>query len=398
MNILQITTQAPGARSGGEMGIRQSLLSLIANGYSVDYVGPHIDDDCRGLYRRLYELEPSDNTLLRIWDTLHGRTNRRYRSWKALAGTLDMAGYDAVLLEFAKLDYVLDHIPHNRLMVRAHNVEADYSERNYRFHKSPAHLIEKMLAPKRERAVLGAAKEIAALTEEDGARLVKLYRLPEKKITVIPVCLSANENKTPEKEADAADISSDGVCAESRFGEKRDGVFTILLTGSLWFGPNYEGVNWFLQKVYPGLDFKKHIVIAGARPNDRLLETVSGLSDCEIVDSPASMDPYFKAADFYVAPVFDGAGMKVKVAEAMSYGLPVAGTGHAFIGYDIKGTRGLFASDDAGGLADMINEYQALDCAEKLRVRDGIRELFESRYSMNVSASLFKAMAERTAV
>ena len=44
MRILQITIQAPGSRSGGEIGVRQTLLSLIGNGYEVDYVGPEISE------------------------------------------------------------------------------------------------------------------------------------------------------------------------------------------------------------------------------------------------------------------------------------------------------------------------------------------------------------------
>ena len=46
------------------------------------------------------------------------------------------------------------------------------------------------------------------------------------------------------------------------------------------------------------------------------------------------MAPYFQNAEFYVAPVFSGAGMKVKVAEALSYGLTVVGSHHALVGYE----------------------------------------------------------------
>ena len=35
-----------------------------------------------------------------------------------------------------------------------------------------------------------------------------------------------------------------------------------------------------------------------------------------------------------MAPVLHGAGIKVKVAEALSFGLPIIGTSHAWIGYE----------------------------------------------------------------
>ncbi len=67
MTILHIAIQAPGYRSGGELCIFQTLLSLKGNGYEVDYIGPEIEDDAiRASYSHVFELEAGHNTLLRI--------------------------------------------------------------------------------------------------------------------------------------------------------------------------------------------------------------------------------------------------------------------------------------------------------------------------------------------
>lgn len=47
------------------------------------------------------------------------------------------------------------------------------------------------------------------------------------------------------------------------------------------------------------------------------------------------MAEYIYNADFLIAPIFEGSGMKLKTAEALMYGKTVFGTTEAFEGYDV---------------------------------------------------------------
>ena len=106
MKLLHITPEPPSSTSGGGIGVKQTLLSLVYNNYSVDYIGPEIaDKSLARFYDRTYYLIPSNNILLRIFDTLFMNTNRRYRSWLKLR--IDFSAYDAVIMDFSKLHYVL---------------------------------------------------------------------------------------------------------------------------------------------------------------------------------------------------------------------------------------------------------------------------------------------------
>ncbi len=388
MNILQITIQAPGSRSGGEIGVRQTLLSLLANGYEVDYAGPEIAEiDIRKKYRRLYELEPSSNTLLRIWDTLHGNTNQRYRSWKKLAAVLDFEQYDAIVLDFTKLDYVLEEVPNHKVIVRAHNVESDYSARNYAYHPSAANLLDKYLAAKREKRIVEQTRNLICLTREDAARFEELYGIAEEQIWIDPVCIEFPNNRVEISDFETPETIDNN--AFEKENEKKP--FTILLTGSLWFGPNYKGVKWFLEEVCPALTFPKRILVAGARPNEELKQIAAGMPDCEIIDTPPEMAPYFEQADLYAAPIFDGAGMKVKVAEALAYGLPVVGTKHAFTGYDVNEGGSLICADDAEAFARAVNSCAAMDCKQFAALRQAAVNEFKRSYSIERSAAVSSA-------
>lgn len=368
MRVLHITPEAPGRCSGGKLAVRQTLLSLVGNGYEVDYVGPEIEDqEACSLYSNIYALEPSNNVLLRIYDTFHRNTNRRYRSWLKL--DLNFGTYDAVVMEFTKLDYVLKKIPKECLIVRVHNVEADYSDKNFQYNKTLTNYLDKVFSGMREKLIVKEAQKLIVLTDKDKKRLEELYQVPDEKMVIVPICIEERRS--------------------SKRAEPQKGTVNMILTGSLWFGPNYEGIKWFIENVYTKLDIPKTLIIAGAKPNEELVERVKGMEGVSLIDSPDSMEPFFSKSDIAITPVFDGAGMKVKVAEALSYGLPVVGTDHAFEGYHIEHKINSYRANRPEEFIQSINHFYNLSIEEKIKMKTNSYELFQKCYSQQRSSQLF---------
>ena len=389
IRILHITPQAPGMKSGGEIGVRQTLLSLCGNGYTVDYIGPKLNDEnLKELYNNVYELEPISNNVIRMFDSLRGYTNSRYRAWKKLvAGMIykqfDIEAYDAVVMDFTKLDYVAEDMQDKKLIVRVHNVEADYFAREFEHTKNIKSFILKITAKKREEKVIKKAEKLIVLTDKDKDRIIELYKTKKEKFYRIPVCLQEKKSSkyiNIKKENDSL-VGTNNV--------------NLLITGSLWFGPNYDGIKWFIQNCYSKIIVKTHLVIAGYKPNPELKE-LANIYDIDVIDSPIDMEPYFKAADIAIAPVFDGAGMKVKVAEALSYGLPVVGTTHAFTGYDIVEGKNSWCTDTEQGFIDAIVNYSNMSEENKKNMGKEAYRLYEDKYSQNVSTHMMKNIIENT--
>lgn len=96
----------------------------------------------------------------------------------------------------------------------------------------------------------------------------------------------------------------------------------ILFYGAMNRQENILSVKWFIKYVMPLLvDCKIRFVVVGNKPPEELLE----LNDNRIlvtgfVENPAI---YFEHAMCMVAPLVLGAGIKVKVLEALSSGIPV---------------------------------------------------------------------------
>lgn len=96
----------------------------------------------------------------------------------------------------------------------------------------------------------------------------------------------------------------------------------IIFYGAMSRPENYEAAIWFIDHVMPKLqDVSIRFVVIGGNPIHKLLE--KGCKNVIITGYVDDISPYFQDALCMVAPLKLGAGIKVKVLEAMSAGIPV---------------------------------------------------------------------------
>lgn len=106
----------------------------------------------------------------------------------------------------------------------------------------------------------------------------------------------------------------------------------FVLYGAWGRKENYQGLEWFLDCVYAKIQDKVKLVVIGGGINDKIqnkLNQYSNINYLGYVDNP-----YFliSKAQALIAPLFSGAGVKVKVIESLALGTPVIGTDIAFEG------------------------------------------------------------------
>ena len=96
---------------------------------------------------------------------------------------------------------------------------------------------------------------------------------------------------------------------------------------------NYESLLFFIHTVLPYIKAEdKFIIIGGGMPQSFSKETNDPRLDyIGFVDNPYGLISHSKAL---IAPLFHGAGVKVKTLEALMCGIPVIGTRVAFEGID----------------------------------------------------------------
>jgi glycosyltransferase involved in cell wall biosynthesis len=149
---------------------------------------------------------------------------------------------------------------------------------------------------------------------------------------------------------------------------------TMLFLGSFRHGPNRIALEWFVDEVLPR--------IVARRPEARLI--VVG-SDVPAQRPYADRAPAIEIRGFvedireplaryavFVCPVLTGSGVRVKLLEALSSGIPVVSTGIGAEGLARKDGELCFLADEPGLFADKVLEVferprQAAEMAARAR-------------------------------
>ncbi len=151
-----------------------------------------------------------------------------------------------------------------------------------------------------------------------------------------------------DKVAVVSNIHSLEPC-ETRF-EERSGLMFI---GGFAHPPNEEGVIWFIEYVLPQVRKKIpdiHLTIVGANPTERILELAD--KNITVTGYVEDVADIFNTSRVFVSPLLHGAGVKGKIGQSFSFGLPVVTTS--------IGAEGMYLEDGHNALiSDSETEFAA---------------------------------------
>jgi glycosyltransferase involved in cell wall biosynthesis len=176
----------------------------------------------------------------------------------------------------------------------------------------------------------------------------------------------------------------------------------VLFVGSLWYRPNAEGVDWFLQQVWPRLRASvpdATLTLVGAAPQSvrTQWETCVGVSAPGFVPDLAAS---YRAAQLVVVPLHSGGGTNIKVLEALAYARLCLVTGfvaHAFAGH-LRGGKDFLQAEDANAFVQQAllalasgPDLQSVASAGHASIQEHFSiALFQSRVSDFAGALLAK--------
>lgn len=151
---------------------------------------------------------------------------------------------------------------------------------------------------------------------------------------------------------------------------------------------NSDGLKWFFDNVYQMDDLTIKYQIIGGGLRNELFKKLSLLPNVEVMGFVE--DPYevISTCRALIAPVFQGAGVKVKVIESLACGTPVIGTGIAFEGISSLFNKYMVLVDSPSAYREAISN--ALSYTNKYKVR--CRELFLNNYNSDNNLPLIKTL------
>jgi glycosyltransferase involved in cell wall biosynthesis len=212
----------------------------------------------------------------------------------------------------------------------------------------------------------------------------KAARLSDKRI-----CLSERDNRLLAKLYGKAATHTFPIALEDKLSTDTimsitpaySNPFALFVGGN--FYANRDGISWFVQHVVPRIDLKICVVGKGMEAMREDLE-ISGR--VEVIGPVDNLNQWYSRARFVIAPIFDGSGMKTKVAEALMHGKKVVGTPEAFSGYeDIL--------DQAGWVCKTVEEFIAAIEAANAEIHQSfdptLRAIYNEKFSMDAAIERF---------
>jgi glycosyltransferase involved in cell wall biosynthesis len=131
---------------------------------------------------------------------------------------------------------------------------------------------------------------------------------------------------------------------------------SLLFVGGFKHAPNVDGIGWFVRDCWPSIQARvpeaELVVIGGDAPASVLaLSAVPGVKLTGWVPDTA---PFLDAAAVSIAPLRFGAGMKVKVIEALAAALPVVTTAFGAQGLGATSNVNIMVADDSAAFSDAV--------------------------------------------
>ena len=215
-------------------------------------------------------------------------------------------------------------------------------------------------------------RHVLTVTEQDQDAIKKLASFGDlaPEFSTLPICVDAS---TP-----ALDF--------------KPGARGVLMLGGLHWPPNADAARWFAHEIWPQVKAcvpDAQLFIVGARPPEdvRLLGDFAGIERPEQAgNAPVVVTGYVKDAGLFVrasaalmVALRSGGGMRVKIVEAMQWGLPVVSTTIGCEGIDVTPGQDMLIADSPVDLAESLVKVLN-DRAEAQRLAESGRKLIAQHY------------------
>ncbi len=163
---------------------------------------------------------------------------------------------------------------------------------------------------------------------------------------------------------------------------------TLAFLGSLDLEINIDGALRLCTDILPIVQAKTSgkkikLLIIGRNPPQILQEISLRNPNIIVTGTVPDVQPWLQQANIFVAPLYQGAGTKLRVLEAMACALPVIGTEMALQGLDgSDGVHFLCAKDDTQIIETILDLVSNHD--KRIMIGKNARRLMETQYDWSM--------------
>lgn len=257
-----------------------------------------------------------------------------------------------------------------KVVVRSHNVEFTiwkqlYYQEGEPFKKWYLNFLSSRLR-EYEIDVLNKVDGIISISTEDSVQFQELNI--DTPITTIPIGM------------DVSKIPINQINTET---------FHLYHLGAMDWGPNSEGISWFIKEVWPKVSQtfpKVKCTIAGRKMSNRLLELSEG--NLIVLGEVPSASEFQEDKNIAIVPLLTASGMRVKIIEALALGKVVVSTSVGASGIPYEDGLNLLIADTPFDFVQAIASL-SLDAEKMNQISNEARKLAEQEFDLeNLSSKL----------
>ncbi len=139
---------------------------------------------------------------------------------------------------------------------------------------------------------------------------------------------------------------------------------------------NVKAAKWFFNEVYPLLSKNISILVIG-----KITEHIPDFDNVEKITFVEKLDSFYKQSKIAICPMLSGTGLKIKVVEALSFGLPIVCNEAGVDGLFNKNNNGCLVTNNADKFAKNI-ENLLLDTNFYEKIQQEAKSYFHENHSI----------------
>jgi glycosyltransferase involved in cell wall biosynthesis len=306
-------------------------------------------------------------------ERLLGKCGVEIARWFELKRLLKRRGFDlAIISRPTVADRTLGMIrrlsPRTRIIFDTVDIVFRRLDREYELTGDRQLEAQSMKYRKLESQLARSCDQVWVVTPADQAALQSLA--PTARFEIIPTIHPLNDRGRP-------------------FAERNGLVFI----GNFLHRPNGDAVRYFVDEILPALrrllpGVSLSVIGGNVPPEVSKLES----ADVRILGFVENVEPLFHSARVFVAPLRFGAGMKGKIGQALSFGLPVVTTSIGAEGMGFTDGDQVMIADSPSKFAEAVTQVYS-DCDTWQRLADSGYLHIEKNFSPSaVEERLFAAI------
>lgn len=164
----------------------------------------------------------------------------------------------------------------------------------------------------------------------------------------------------------------------------------LVFSGMMDYDPNIIAVNYFARNVLNKLDSKYELYVIGKNKSKELISN----KKIKYIGYVESMRDELSKYDIYVCPIIAGSGVKNKILQAMSVGLPIVSTKLGIEGLDKECKKYIYIVNEDFDFLNAIDKINNLSDFEFEKLINGQKNYIKKNYDISIAVKKIRGIME----